>query len=96
MSKITAKLLITSIALVILIGVGIAKPIYAAKFNLRMHSFIPPVANPAKTWLIPWAKKINKESGGQINVKTFWKMQLGGKPQALLDQVRGYKGHLNY
>ena len=62
--------------------------VQTAEINLRMHSFIPPVANPAKTWLIPWAKKINKASGGRINVKTFWKMQLGGKPQALLDQVR--------
>ena len=88
MPNTTSKILIASAALAILISAGTAKPINAAEFNLRMHSFIPPVANPAKTWLIPWAKKINKASGGRINVKTFWKMQLGGKPQALLDQVR--------
>jgi|TARA_B100001964_G_C14243072_1_gene606038 TRAP-type C4-dicarboxylate transport system substrate-binding protein len=88
MSKTPTKFIIASAAIAAAIGVGTVKPLNAAEFNLRMHSFIPPVANPAKTWLIPWAKKIKKASGGRVNVKTFWKMQLGGKPQALLDQVR--------
>ena len=88
MLNIRSKIIFACSAVAMLIGTGAVKSANAAEVNLRMHSFIPPVANPAKTWLIPWAKKINKESGGRINVKTFWKMQLGGKPQALLDQVR--------
>ena len=68
--------------------VGSAVPANSAEFNFRMHTFVPPVANPAKTFLAPWAKKINKESGGRINIKPFWAMQLGGKPTQLLDQVR--------
>jgi TRAP-type C4-dicarboxylate transport system substrate-binding protein len=88
MKKISNKLLILGMALTILPITGEFKVLKSAEINLRMHSFIPPVANPAKTWLIPWAKKINKASGGKMKVKTFWKMQLGGKPQALLDQVR--------
>jgi TRAP-type C4-dicarboxylate transport system substrate-binding protein len=75
-------------AIAIFVSTGTVAPLKSAEYNLRMHSFIPPVANPAKTWLIPWAKKINKASGGRINIKPFWKMQLGGKPQALLDQAR--------
>tara|TARA_B100000315_G_C14594823_1_gene598259 strand:- start:3175 stop:4218 length:1044 start_codon:yes stop_codon:yes gene_type:complete len=63
-------------------------PVNAAEVTLRMHTFIPPVANPAKTFLAPWAKKIGKASGGRIKVQPFWAMQLGGKPQQLLDQVR--------
>lgn len=60
----------------------------AAEVTLRMHTFIPPIANPAKTFLAPWAKKIEKASNGRIKVKPFWAMQLGGKPTQLLDQVR--------
>jgi TRAP-type C4-dicarboxylate transport system substrate-binding protein len=88
MLRTSVKLFAAATALTITLGAGSIKPIKSAEFNLRMHSFIPPVANPAKTWLIPWAKKIKKASGGRINIKTFWKMQLGGKPQALLDQAR--------
>ncbi|MEK9677502.1 MAG: TRAP transporter substrate-binding protein [Rhodospirillaceae bacterium] len=60
----------------------------AADVTLRLHTFVPPVANPVKTFLKPWAEKIGKDSGGRIEVKTFWAMQLGGKPTQLLDQIR--------
>jgi TRAP-type C4-dicarboxylate transport system substrate-binding protein len=60
----------------------------AQEVTLRMHTFIPPVANPGKTFLIPWAEKIGKESGGRIKVQPFWAMQLGGKAPQLLDQAR--------
>ena len=86
------KLLFISIKLTLVLSafllLGQTNLLKAAEYNLRMHSFIPPVANPAKTWLIPWAKKINKESGGRINIKPFWKMQLGGAPQSLMNQAR--------
>lgn len=64
------------------------KPAAAQEVTLRMHTFIPPVANPAKTFLIPWAKKVEKESNGRIKIQPFWAMQLGGKAPQLLDQVR--------
>ncbi|MAF47053.1 MAG: TRAP transporter substrate-binding protein [Rhodospirillales bacterium] len=60
----------------------------AAEVTLRMHTFIPPVANPAKHFLAPWAKKIGKASGGRIQVKPFWAMALGGKAPQLIDQVK--------
>jgi TRAP-type C4-dicarboxylate transport system substrate-binding protein len=56
--------------------------------TLRMHTFIPPVANPGKTFLTPWAEKIEKDSGGKLKVQAFWAMQLGGKAPQLLDQAR--------
>jgi TRAP-type C4-dicarboxylate transport system substrate-binding protein len=59
-----------------------------AQTTLRMQTFIPPVANPGKTFLIPWAKKIGEASGGKLKVQPFWTMQLGGKAPQLLDQVR--------
>lgn len=60
----------------------------AADVTLRMHTFIPPVANPGKTFLIPWAKKIAKASNGKLKIQPFWAMQLGGKAPQLLDQAR--------
>lgn len=60
----------------------------AQEVTLRMHTFIPPVANPGKTFLIPWAEKIGKDSGGRIKIQPFWAMQLGGKAPQLLDQAK--------
>ena len=67
---------------------GLAPPAWAQDVTLRMHTFIPPVANPSKTFLIPWARKIGEASGGKLKVQPFWAMQLGGKATQLLDQVR--------
>jgi TRAP-type C4-dicarboxylate transport system substrate-binding protein len=56
--------------------------------TLRLHTFIPPVANPVKHFLIPWANKIAKDSNGRIKVQVYPSMQLGGKAEQLLQQVR--------
>ena len=53
-----------------------------------MQSFLPPVANPMKHFVIPWAQKIEKDSNGRIKVQVFPSMQLGGKAEQLLTQVR--------
>ena len=77
-----------------LLGVGLIAALLPAgsgdsqAVTLRMHTFIPPVANPSKTFLIPWAKKIESDSGGSLKVQAFWVMQLGGKAPQLLDQAR--------
>ena len=60
----------------------------AQEFTLRMHTFIPPVANPGKTFLIPWAEKIAKDSNGRLKIQPFWAMQLGGQAPQLLDQAK--------
>ena len=85
-----SKVLLTTAAAALAVSTlfGSTAPVNSAEVTLRMHTFIPPVANPAKTFLAPWAKKIEKASGGRIEVKTFWAMQLGGKATQLLDQVR--------
>ena len=67
---------------------GLGGQASAADVTLRMHTFIPPVANPSKTFLIPWAKKVGEASGGKLKVQPFWAMQLGGKATQLLDQAR--------
>jgi TRAP-type transport system periplasmic protein len=56
--------------------------------TLRLQTFLPPVANPVKHFVVPWAEKVEKESNGRIKVQVFPSMQLGGKAEQLLSQVR--------
>jgi TRAP-type C4-dicarboxylate transport system substrate-binding protein len=60
----------------------------AQEVTLRVHTFLPPVANPVKHFITPWAQKIEKDSNGRIKVQVFPSMQLGGKAEQLLTQVR--------
>jgi len=60
----------------------------AAEVTLRLHTFLPPVANPVKHFMVPWANTIAKESKGRIKVQIYPSMQLGGRPTQLLQQVR--------
>lgn len=60
----------------------------AQEVTLRLHSFLPPVANPMKHFLIPWAEKVEKDSKGRIKVQVFPSMQLGGKAEQMMSQVR--------
>jgi TRAP-type C4-dicarboxylate transport system substrate-binding protein len=60
----------------------------AQDVTLRVHTFMPPVANPYRHFLTPWAEKVAKDSKGRINVQLYPAMQLGGKAPQLLQQVR--------
>ncbi len=61
---------------------------WAQQVTLRLHQFLPPQATiPAKV-LIPWAQKVERESGGRIKVQLFHAMQLGGAPPQLFDQAK--------
>lgn len=63
-------------------------PASAADVTLRMHTFLPPVANPVKHFMKPWAERVEKASNGRIEVKIYPAMQLGGNPTQLMQQVR--------
>jgi TRAP-type C4-dicarboxylate transport system substrate-binding protein len=67
----------------------LAGPVAAQQVvTLRLHQMLPPQATiPAKA-LIPWAKKVETESGGKIKVQLFHAMALGGAPPQLFDQAR--------
>ena len=60
----------------------------APQVSLRMHHFLPPVANGHSKFLAPWAKKVEEESQGRIKIQIFPAMQLGGTPPQLYDQAR--------
>jgi TRAP-type C4-dicarboxylate transport system substrate-binding protein len=56
--------------------------------TLRLHQMLPQQATiPAKA-IVPWAKKVEAESGGRIKIQLFHAMQLGGTPPQLFDQAR--------
>jgi TRAP-type transport system periplasmic protein len=60
----------------------------AQTVTLRLHQMLPPQATiPAKA-IVPWAQKVEAESGGRIKVQLFHAMQLGGAPPQLFDQAR--------
>ena len=69
-------------------GALIFQPSFAADVTLRFHQFLPPQATIPKKAIVPWAKKVEKDSGGRIKVQHFPSMQLGGKPPELFDQAK--------
>jgi TRAP-type C4-dicarboxylate transport system substrate-binding protein len=56
--------------------------------TLRLHQMLPPQATIPARALIPWAQKVEAESGGRIKVQLYHAMQLGGAPPQLFDQAR--------
>lgn len=38
--------------------------------------------------LVPWAQKVERDSGGRLSISVYPSMQLGGQPPQLVDQVR--------
>jgi TRAP-type C4-dicarboxylate transport system substrate-binding protein len=56
--------------------------------TLKLHHSFSAVSGVHDKFLQPWARKIETESGGRMQVDIFPSMQLGGAPAALLDQVR--------
>jgi TRAP-type C4-dicarboxylate transport system substrate-binding protein len=63
-------------------------PAASQEVTLRLHTFLPPVANPVKHFVMPWVEKVEKESNGRIKVQVYPSMQLGGKAEQLMSQVR--------
>jgi TRAP-type transport system periplasmic protein len=60
----------------------------AQTVTLRLHQMLPQQATiPAKA-IVPWAQKVEAESGGKIKVQIFNAMQLGGAPPQLFDQAK--------
>ncbi len=82
------KLFLSSVAAAAIVAAFAQAGVQAQEVTLRMHNFIPPVANPAKTFLIPWANKVEAASKGRIKIQHFWTMSLGGTPPQLVTQVK--------
>lgn len=69
-------------------ALGAPRSFAGQEIKLRLHHPLPPQAPVPRHALTEWAEKIRKESDGRIRVQLFPAMQLGGRPQDLVDQVR--------
>ena len=56
--------------------------------TLKLHHAFSAVSGIHDKFLLPWAWKIETESGGRLHVDIFPSMQLGGAPATLFDQAR--------
>lgn len=64
------KLVLAALAGAACFGLSVT-PGSAAKpeVTLRLHTFLPPVANPVKNFMKPWAEKILKDSNGRLKIQ---------------------------
>jgi TRAP-type C4-dicarboxylate transport system substrate-binding protein len=83
MAKVLVRLL-----LAMLVASAAGGPSGAQEVTLRLQHFLPAVSGPHKDWLLPWADKVGKESGGRIKIEVYPSMQLGGRAPQLFDQVK--------
>ncbi len=60
----------------------------AQEVTLRFQHFISNKGAVPAHFILPWAEKIEADSGGRIKVEIFPSMQLGGAPPAIFDQIR--------
>lgn len=68
----------------------IATPLATAAETVRLkaHHLMVPVAAGHSAMLAPWARKVERDSGGRIRIDIYPSMHLGGQPPALIDQAR--------
>jgi TRAP-type C4-dicarboxylate transport system substrate-binding protein len=72
-----------------LAAASLAAPALAQQqVTLRLHQMLPPQATIPARALVPWAQKVESDSGGRIKVQLFHAMQLGGAPPQLFDQAK--------
>jgi TRAP-type transport system periplasmic protein len=56
--------------------------------TLKLHHAFSSVSSVHEKFIVPWARKVEAESGWRIRIDLFPSMQLGGAPAALFDQAR--------
>jgi TRAP-type transport system periplasmic protein len=54
----------------------------------KLHHFMSSVSSAHDRFIVPWARKVEADSGGRIRIDVFPSMQLGGAPAHLFDQAR--------
>ena len=59
-----------------------------ARTTLKLHHDFSSVSCVHDRFLVPWARKIEADSGGRLRVDIFPSMQLGGQRAQLFDQAR--------
>lgn len=60
----------------------------AADYTFKLHHFLSTKAPSHSKMLAPWAKQVEKNSGGRVKIDIYPSMSLGGKPPQLIRQAR--------
>lgn len=60
----------------------------APALTFKLHHAFSAVSSVHDKFLVPWARKIEADSGGRIRIDLFPSMELGGAPAQLFDQAR--------
>jgi len=60
----------------------------APEVTLKFHHFLGPTSPAHTQMIVPWAERVEKDSGGRIKVEVYPSMSLGGTPPQLIRQVR--------
>lgn len=71
-----------------LLASALAIPAAAQEVTLRFQYFVSPESANPKYFMEPWAEKIEKDSGGRIDVQLFPFMQLGGSAANQFDLIK--------
>src|SRR5512134_2517490 len=66
----------------------LSAPAIAQQISLKLHHLLPAAAPAHTKMLAPWAKDVEKASGGKVKISVFPSMAIGGKPPQLINQVR--------
>lgn len=65
-----------------------ASGVLAQEYTFKLHHFLGAKA-PAQTKMLePWARQVEKNSGGKVKIEIYPSMSLGGKPPELIQQAR--------
>ncbi|MEO0637086.1 MAG: TRAP transporter substrate-binding protein [Pseudomonadota bacterium] len=78
----------TTVLSAAILALGSVVPAYAADLTLTLSHFLSPKSATQVDLIEPWAKRIEEQSDGRIEIKIFPSMTLGGKPGDLYRQVR--------
>ncbi len=81
------KALKTSLGMLFPALLLVSTQVCAAEFTLRIHHFLGAESLPQKGLMEPWARQVEADSNGRIEVEIYPKMALGGKTDELMDQV---------
>ena len=70
------------------LGLAAASSVQAQDVTLTVHHFLSPTSATHTRFIEPWAKRVEAQSQGRIQIKVFPSMTLGGRPPELYRQVR--------
>lgn len=85
--RVWAKVWVAAAVALVCLG-GRADPARAAEETLIIHHFLGPNAPAHAAFIVPWAERVERRSGGRIAVEIFPAMSMGGRPPELYGQVR--------